>query len=49
MEGRMRFACWIPKATDKNLEYVILIAFLIQQWIIEGALFLRLYVQQLPC
>jgi len=24
---RMRIACWIPKATDTHLEYVILIAF----------------------
>jgi hypothetical protein len=24
---RMRSACWIPKATDKHSEYVILIAF----------------------
>jgi len=48
-EGRMRFACWIPKTTGKNLEYEILIAFSIQQWIIEGALLLRLYKQQLSC
>jgi hypothetical protein len=25
--GCMRFACWITKATDTHLEYVILIAF----------------------
>ena len=24
---RMRFACWITKATDTNSKYVILIAF----------------------
>jgi hypothetical protein len=24
---RMRFACWIPKATNTHSEYVILIAF----------------------
>jgi hypothetical protein len=24
---RMRFACWISKATDTHLEYLILIAF----------------------
>jgi len=24
---RMRITCWIPKATDKNSEYIILIAF----------------------
>jgi hypothetical protein len=26
-----RVACWIPKATDKHSEYVILIAFALQQ------------------
>jgi len=25
---RMRFACWIPKATDTHSEYVVLTAFL---------------------
>jgi hypothetical protein len=29
----MRFACWIPKATDTHSEYVILIAFPTQQWL----------------
>ena len=29
----MRFACWIPKATDMLSEYVILIAFPLQQWL----------------
>jgi hypothetical protein len=29
---RMRFACWITKATDTHSEYVILIAFPRQQW-----------------
>jgi len=28
---RMRFAFWITKATDTNLEYVILIDFPLQQ------------------
>jgi hypothetical protein len=32
----MRNACWIPKATDTHLEYVILIAFP-QQWLCERA------------
>jgi hypothetical protein len=27
----MRIACWIPKATNKHSEYVILIGFLQQQ------------------
>jgi hypothetical protein len=29
---RTRFACWITKATNTHSEYVILIAFLLQQW-----------------
>ena len=28
---RMRFACWITKVTDTHSEYVMLIAFLLQQ------------------
>jgi hypothetical protein len=34
---RMRFACWITKATDTHSEYVILIAFPRQQWLRERA------------
>jgi hypothetical protein len=34
---RMRISCWVPKAT----EYVILIAFPLQQWIHECASMLR--------
>jgi hypothetical protein len=30
---RMRFVCWIPKATDTHSEYVIFIAFSQQQWL----------------
>jgi hypothetical protein len=30
---RMRFACWITKATDTHSQYVILIAFPRQQWL----------------
>jgi len=37
----MRFACWIHKATDKHSEYVIHIAFPLQQWLYEGASILR--------
>ena len=37
----MRFACWITKATDTNSEHVILIAFLLQQWLRERASTLR--------
>jgi len=29
---RMRFACWITKATDTHSEYVVLIPFPRQQW-----------------
>jgi len=32
---RMRFACWITKATDTHSEYVILIAFPLQQYLYE--------------
>jgi hypothetical protein len=38
---RMRFACWITKATDTHSEYVILIAFPQQQWLRERASLLR--------
>jgi hypothetical protein len=34
---RMRFACWITKATDKRSEYVTLFAFPCLQWLHEGA------------
>jgi hypothetical protein len=36
---RMRFACWINKATDT--EYVILIAFTRQRWLCESTSMLR--------
>jgi hypothetical protein len=39
---RMRFACWINKATDTHSEYVILIAFPRQQWLRERASMLTL-------
>jgi len=29
----MRIACWIPKATNTHLDNVMLIAFLLQQWL----------------
>jgi hypothetical protein len=38
---RMRIACWIPKATDTHSEYVILVAFPLQQWLHERASVLR--------
>jgi hypothetical protein len=38
---RMRFACWIPKAINTFSEYVILIAFPLQQWLQHRASMLR--------
>jgi hypothetical protein len=38
---RMRIACWIPKATNTHSQYVILIAFPLQQWLRERASLLR--------
>jgi len=37
----MRIACWIPKATKTHSEYVILIAFPLQQLLQERASVLR--------
>jgi hypothetical protein len=34
---RMRIAGWIPKATIAHSEYVILIAFPLQQWLYKRA------------
>jgi len=39
--GRMRIACWITKATYTFSEYVILIAFPLQQRLQERATMLR--------
>ena len=33
---RIPSACWITKATNSHSEYVIVIAFLQQQWLLEG-------------
>ena len=33
---RMRFACWMPQATNTDSEYVILIAFPRQQCFLES-------------
>ena len=38
---RMCIACWISKAIDTNSEYVIFIAFPLQQWLHERASVLR--------
>ena len=37
----MRIACWIPMARNTHSEYVILIAFPLQQWLLERASMLR--------
>ena len=37
----MRVAFWTPKATNTHSEYVILIAFPLQQWLHERASMLR--------
>ena len=34
---RMPIACWKPKAINPHLDYVILISFLLQQWLHESA------------
>ena len=44
---RMRFACWIPKATNTHWEYLILIAFPLQQSLYERASMLH-YMYTLP-
>jgi hypothetical protein len=38
---RMRIACWIPKATNTQSEYVMLIACPLQQWLQERVSMLR--------
>jgi hypothetical protein len=38
---RMRNACWITKAKNTHSEYVILSAFLLQQWLHERSSMLR--------
>ena len=37
----MSTACWIPKATNTHSWYVIVVAFLLQQWLCERASILR--------
>ena len=38
---RMRYVCWVPKDTDRLSQYVILIAFPLQQWLHERVSVLR--------
>jgi hypothetical protein len=46
---RIRFACWVRKATDTHSEYEILIASPQQQWLRERGSLLLLYVHCLSC
>ena len=46
---RIRFACWITKATDTLSEYVILISFHGQKWLRERAYLLPVYEHCLSC
>jgi hypothetical protein len=39
-----RIACWLTKASNTHSEYVILVAFVLQQWLHERASILRLHV-----
>jgi hypothetical protein len=50
-KGHMRFTFRVPKATNRNSVYVILIAFLGQRKFRDGATMLRLYdyVRCLAC
>jgi hypothetical protein len=46
----VRIGCWIPKATNTHSEYVLLIAFPLQQWLHERSSVLRhLYIAILVC
>jgi hypothetical protein len=46
---RVRIACWITKATDTHSEYVILIAFPLQQWLHDGSSMLHLCMHFPSC
>jgi hypothetical protein len=39
--GRIRFECWIIKATNTHSEYIIPTVFPLQQWLYERASILR--------
>jgi len=45
---RLHIACWIPKGTNTHTEYVVLIAFPLQQWL-EKCFNVTLYVHCLSC
>ena len=42
---RTRFACRIIKAIDTHSEYLILVALVLQQWLLESAWFLCVYTR----
>ena len=46
---RMRVACWTPKSTNTHSDYVILIAFLLQQLLHERASILRYTYHFVSC
>jgi hypothetical protein len=46
---RMRYACWVTKATDIHSEYEILTALPLQQWLRERATMLRDTYTSLSC
>ena len=47
---RMRIACWIPKATNTHSQYVIFIAYPLQQWLHERSSMSRYtYIGCLVC
>ena len=48
MIRRRRFVCWITKATDTRSKYVIVAAFLRQQWSQERVTMLRYTCSALP-
>jgi hypothetical protein len=45
----MRIECWIIKATNTHLQYVIRTAFPLQQWLRERAPVLTFNVQYIAC
>jgi hypothetical protein len=45
----MRFACWIPKATNTQRERVILIAFPLERWLKTWRLKVTLHAHCLSC
>ena len=50
---RILHLCWITKATNTHSEYLVFIAFPLQQWLYERAKFLRtlplLFDEKLGC